>query len=588
MSHREGESPRVLMGTGLAPGVGCGVAYRVEPKQPTFYRIRITPDEVQAELDRLRSAVERARSQYHRDREKLEERLGSDHAHIIEAHLLMLEDRALLDEVERRIRERLDSSEKAVRYVADQLLAAYESLDDRFFKERGFDFREVIERLVANLLPLGPEGEVQPTEDLILVGSELGLGVLARFPLDLVRGLVVGKSGDTSHLAIVARSLRIPIVSGVVGLREQIATGDYLAIDGASGRVEIGVSSEFLEQVRSRSGVSPVSDSPRADREPCLTLDGERVFLYANAEFSREVEPALHLGAEGIGLFRSEYVYMMQRSGVSPNEDDEMDLFRSVGEAMGDHPVVIRTLDLAERNGAGFAAGEEVAALGLRGIRLSLRKPEVFRSQVRAILRAREYGDLRIVLPMVTSPDEVIQGRALIREAERELGISSGRAIPVGVLVEVPAAVFTLESIAPHCDFLAVGTNDLIQYTLAAGRLNEEIAYLYNPLHPAVLYSLKRILQVGNEFGLPVTVCGEMAAHPLHASVLVGLGYRRLSMTALSIPRIKETLRGVATHELAKQVSHLISLRSLEDIQAFVREHLVSKLGTLSTELPAG
>ena len=576
------------MGTGLAPGVGCGVAYRVEPKQPTFYRIRITPDEVQAELDRLRSAVERARSQYHRDREKLEERLGSDHAHIIEAHLLMLEDRALLDEVERRIRERLDSSEKAVRYVADQLLAAYESLDDRFFKERGFDFREVIERLVANLLPLGPEGEVQPTEDLILVGSELGLGVLARFPLDLVRGLVVGKSGDTSHLAIVARSLRIPIVSGVVGLREQIATGDYLAIDGASGRVEIGVSSEFLEQVRSRSGVSPVSDSPRADREPCLTLDGERVFLYANAEFSREVEPALHLGAEGIGLFRSEYVYMMQRSGVSPNEDDEMDLFRSVGEAMGDHPVVIRTLDLAERNGAGFAAGEEVAALGLRGIRLSLRKPEVFRSQVRAILRAREYGDLRIVLPMVTSPDEVIQGRALIREAERELGISSGRAIPVGVLVEVPAAVFTLESIAPHCDFLAVGTNDLIQYTLAAGRLNEEIAYLYNPLHPAVLYSLKRILQVGNEFGLPVTVCGEMAAHPLHASVLVGLGYRRLSMTALSIPRIKETLRGVATHELAKQVSHLISLRSLEDIQAFVREHLVSKLGTLSTELPAG
>lgn len=577
----------MLKGTGLAPGIGFGVAYRVEPKHPNFYRIRIASDEVPAELDRFHSAVERAREQYERDKQTLEERLGSDHSHIIEAHLLMLEDRGLVEEVERRIRVQLDSSEKAVRHVADQLLSAYESLDDQFFKDRGFDFREVIERLVSNLLPPSPEQEVQPTEDLILVGSELGLGVLARFPLELVRGLVVGKSGDTSHLAIVARSLQIPVVSGLGGLREQIATGDYLTIDGESGIVEVGASPEFLERAKERAIASAVPASFPTDREPCFTLDGERVYLLANAEFSREIEPAVELGAEGIGLFRSEYVYMMQRGGARPSEDAETELFRYVAEAMGDRPVVIRTLDLAERNGGGFFAGEEIAALGLRGIRLSLRKPEVFRSQVRAIVRARKYGDLRIVLPMVTSADEVVQGRTLIREIEEELGVPNSRAIPVGVLVEVPAAVFTLEYIAPHCDFLAVGTNDLIQYTLAAGRLNEEIAYLYNPLHPAVLHSLMRIVQVGEDLGLPVAVCGEMAAHPLHASVLIGLGYRRLSMTALAIPRVKERLRQVSAQKLAEDVSELIGLRSLEEIQAFVKERLASDWGALSTELPA-
>jgi phosphoenolpyruvate-protein phosphotransferase (PTS system enzyme I) len=576
-----------LKGTGVAPGIGYGVAYRVEPKHPTFFRIRISSDEVPAELERFHSAVERARDQYQRDKETLEERLGSDHSHIIEAHLLMLEDRGLVEEVERRIRVHLDSSEKAVRHVADQLLSAYESLDDQFFKERGFDFREVIERLVNNLIPLAPEQEAQPTEDLILVGSELGLGVLARFPLESVRGLVVGKSGDTSHLAIVARSLQIPVVSGLGGLREHIATGDYLAIDGESGIVEVGASPELLERAKERATILAASAPIPVDREPCITLDGERVYLLANAEFSREVEPAVQLGAEGIGLFRSEYVYMMQRGGARPGEDAETELFRSICSTMGHRPVVVRTLDLAERNGGGFFAGEEVAALGLRGIRLSLRKPEVFRPQVRAIVRARQYGDLRIVLPMVTSADEVVQGRALIREVEEELGVSASRAIPVGVLVEVPAAVFTLESIAPHCDFLAVGTNDLIQYTLAAGRLNEEIAYLYNPLHPAVLHSLQRIVQVGEDLGLPVTVCGEMAAHPLHASVLIGLGYRRLSMTALAIPRVKQRLRQVSAGKLAAQVSELIGLRSLEDIQAFVKEHLAADLEPLATELPS-
>ena len=575
------------MGTGLAPGVGCGVAYRVEPKHPAFYRIRITRDQIPAELGRFHSAVERARDQYREDKKRLEERLGSDHSHIIEAHLLMLEDRGLVEEVERRIREELDSSEKAVRHVADQLLAAYESLADEFFKERSFDFREVIERLVSNLLPLDPEEETRPTEDLILVGAEIGLGVLARFPLDLVRGLVVGKSGNTSHLAIVARSLQIPVVSGLGGVRDQIATGDYLSVDGERGVVEIGNSPEFLHTARARSTALVSPGSVATDREPCISVDGERIYLLANAEFGREIEPAVRLGAEGIGLFRSEYLYMMHRGGSRPSEDAEAELFRGVCSAMGDRPVVIRTLDLAERNGSGLFAGEEAAVLGLRGIRLSLRKPDVFRPQVRAIVRAREHGDLRIVLPMVSSPDEVVQGRALIRDVERELGVPEARAIPVGVLVEVPAAVITLESIAPHCDFLAVGTNDLIQYTLAAGRLNEEIAYLYNPLHPAVLQSLKRIVQVGEDKGLPVTVCGEMAAHPLYASVLVGLGYRRLSMTAFAIPRVKEALRELSAKWLAERVSELIALQSLEEIQTFVQEHLVSGLRSLSAELPA-
>jgi phosphoenolpyruvate-protein phosphotransferase (PTS system enzyme I) len=577
------EKRRTFEGKGLAPGVAWGVAYRIEPRHPDYFRIRIAREEIEAEVARFRQAIARTREQYLVDKRKFEAVVGTEHSYIIDAHLLMLEDRLLLEEIERRIAELLDSPEKAIRHVADELLAVYDSLEDSFFRERAFDFEEVIDRILANLTELGSDQEPAIEEDLILVGSEVGLSVLSRFPLGRVKGLVLTRGGETSHIVIVARSLRIPVVSGIENLRERIRTGDLLLADGNRGRVEVNVPAEDAGRYVSEIGLAGTPPPLGGDREPCTTADGERVFLYANMEFLGEVAPAFDLGAEGIGLFRSEFFHL-SRSGGSSDEEHEFLLYRQVAEAAGERPVVIRTLDIARQSDSRSSAGEEVAALGLRGIRLSLRRPEVFRAQVRAIVRARGFGDLRIVLPMISSVDELIQGRALIGEVEDEVGGGEPR-IPVGVLLEVPAAILTLEAIAAHCDFLAVGTNDLIQYLLAAGRLNEEISDLYNPLHPAVLQSLYRVVEVAGKTNLSVTVCGEMAAHPLHASILVGLGYRCFSMNAFAIPSIKATLRAYEASALRDLTAELLGLAALRDIEKFVGENLRPDPARLLTQL---
>jgi phosphoenolpyruvate-protein phosphotransferase (PTS system enzyme I) len=564
----ESEKTVLLSGKGLAPGLGWGTAYRVESQRLDFYRIRISEAQVESELARFRQAVAKAREQYEADKRKFEAVVGPEHSYIIDSHLLMLEDRQMLGEVEARVRESLESPERALRSVADRFLAAYESMEDSFFRDRAFDFEEVIERVFVNLAELASPSEVTADEDLVLVGSEIGLSVLARFPLDRVKGLVLSRAGETSHLVIIARSFRIPVVAGIERLKGTIDTGDQLLVDGWDGRVEVGSAEQIAQRAEElRRQVGRVHLETAADIEPCITEDGVQVHLLANTEFGREVGPALAIGAEGIGLFRTEFIYM--RAGSGPvSEEEQYGFYRSLAEEARGLPVVVRTLDVAQRDSR-VETGEEGGVLGLRGIRFSLQQPEVFQAQVRAVVRAREHGDLRLVLPMISSVDEVIQVRSLIDQSIREL---NGRPVQVGALIEVPAAIMTLDSIARHVDFLAVGTNDLIQYTLAAGRLNDEIAYLYNPLHPAILRSLERIVRVSSDLDLEVTVCGEMAAHPLHALVLLGLGFRRLSMTSLAIPGIKGLLRRVVVADLELLASELLRLESLAEVQGFVED----------------
>ncbi|UCF37410.1 MAG: phosphoenolpyruvate--protein phosphotransferase [Acidobacteriota bacterium] len=580
MSRNSGEnverhSDWRLTGTGLASGSTFGTAYRIDAQYPTFYRIKIQSDEVESEMKRFQDAVDRSREQYLSDKRKFEEAAGREHSYIIEAHLLMLEDRHLLSEIERLVREELDSSEKALIHVSDQLLAAYHAMEDPFFRERAFDFEEVIERVLGNLMELQPEEDVETPDDLILVAPEIGLSVLARYPLEKVRGLVLTRAGRTSHVAIIARSFQIPIVSGIENLREKIRTGDTLFVNGTEGFVEIcgdplvTLQEEPLKDKREKL-------ASRADREPCVTRDGQRIHLLANTEFGAEVSGALGLGAEGIGLFRSEYLYL-RRKTQALDEAEHCEVYRSLVQQLQGRPATIRTLDIAEAEQLFPLAGEEgSAALGLRGIRLSLRNPERFRSQIRAILKARNGADLRVVLPMISSVDEVLEGRRLIREVEAELGgeVSQAPPIQVGVLVEVPAAVLTLDAIAAHVDFLAVGTNDLIQYTLAAGRVNEEMADLYNPVHPAILISLNRVVEIARRYDILALVCGEMAANPLYALVLIGLGFRDLSMTAIAIPEVKRVLRSQSAEELGRLAAELMELRTLSEVQEFIETKL--------------
>jgi len=562
-----------LAGIGLSAGVAIGTAYRVEQKGPAFYRLHIPAADVPAELLRLRKALASSKKQLSRIKRRFVEQIGQEHANVIDAHLLILEDRKFVDRVEEKIGSLQESPERAVREVAEDWLAVYRSLHDPFFRERGSDLDEVADRVVANLTELDATREEDLPEDLILVATEISLSNLSDYPLAKVKGLLSTRGGRTSHVIIISRFYQIPVVSGIEGLEQLIRPGDSVILDGTEGVAYVHPSSsqkrdfEVRRQTEHRQTLVL-----KGDTSPCVTSDGRGVSVYANTEMDSEVSTALRLGAEGIGLFRSEFIHLMSKERAA-DEEEQFLIYKNLAENTGDRPALIRTLDLGrERHRSGSSiTGDDF--LGLRGIRLSLKRPDIFKIQVRAILRARAHGNLKILLPMVSSVDELIEGKELIREVEADLavGVSNPEEpVEVGIMIEVPSALLILEDLCDHADLLAVGTNDLIQYTLAADRSSEEMSYLFNPLHPAILKSLDRIARVAEESRRTTFVCGEIAAHPLYAYLLIGMGFQNLSMNPFSIPALKNAIRNISCAEASQTVDQLLKLSTIKEVRAFV------------------
>ncbi|MCH7804101.1 MAG: phosphoenolpyruvate--protein phosphotransferase [Acidobacteria bacterium] len=572
-------SPQELSGVGLSPGVSIGTAYEVEPQIVAMYPIRIASDEVTSELKRLHAALKESRLQLEKAREKLEAELGKEHSHIIDAHLLILQDPLLLEEIEKKIQEELQSPERAVREAAENWISAYRSLEDPFFRERGSDVEEVVQRLIFNLMELDSHGQEGLPEDLILVVPEASLFLLVEYPLERVKGLVVKRGGTTSHGIIIARSYQIPVVAGIQNLKEVIRTGDTLIVDGTLGVVRVRPSEQEIRSYQARvRKEQKLQKELVGDTSPCLTSDGQRIFLYANVEIDSEVPLGLRLGGGGIGLFRSEYIYMKDKQ-KPVSEEQQFKIYKDLAKVVGGRPAHIRTLDFGGERHPYFSPilGETDTALGLRGIRLSLRYPEIYREQIRAILRGSAYGNLKIVLPMVSDVDEVVQARRLIQAAKEELlgeGVAFNEEIEVGIMVEVPAAVIMLEALCPHVDFFAVGTNDLVQYTLAASRTDDRIANLFKPLHPAVLKSLYRVAQVAAAEGVLALVCGEVASHPVYVRLLIGMGFRHLSMSPFAIPEVKGRLREISCLEAAEMVKDVLRQATLAEVEDYVNEFM--------------
>ncbi|MFQ5739633.1 MAG: phosphoenolpyruvate--protein phosphotransferase [Acidobacteriota bacterium] len=574
-----GKWQKTLSGTGLSPGIGLGTAYILEPCAPGFYRLRIEASEVPAELERFQQALDKSRRQLKEIKRKFEAAFGEDQAYIIDAHLLILEDPRFLEEIDLRIQNQLESPERAVREAAEEWLASYRTVGDPFFTDKGSDLSEVADRVTANLVELGPERENALPKEMILVGSSISLSAMADFELERIKGLVTTRGGEASHLTIVARSCQIPLVAGIERLSDCIRDGQELVVDGSEGWVRVGPSREEIHryQLRSREERDRAS-SLTGEPFPVTTRDGRRVVFYVNTEVGSEVHDGLRLGAEGIGLFRSEYVFMQCKS-EPVSEEIQFQAYSALARTIGDRPAFIRTLDIGDEGHPFFAAlaGEAEPVLGMRGIRLSLKHPSILKSQVRAILRAGLYGNLKIALPMVSSADELIEARNLIDEAYEELQ-SQGLNLPgkpqVGAMVEVPAAVYTLDSIADQADFLSVGSNDLIQYTLAVGRSNERIAELYNPFHPAILRSLDRIGKVARERSLLAMVCGEIASSPRYGVLLVGMGFQHLSMNPYSIPALQRLIRQITFAQARETVREMLQLETLTDVSQFVGERL--------------
>jgi len=342
---RRDRSPQELSGVGLSPGVSIGTAYEVEPQNVALYPIRIASDEVTSELKRLRAALKESRRQLEKAREKLEAELGKEHSHIIDAHLLILEDPLLLEEIEKKIQEELQSPERAVREAAENWISAYRSLEDPFFRERGSDVEEVVQRLIFNLMELDSQGHEGLPEDLILVVSEASLFLLVEYPLERIKGLVVQRGGTTSHGIIIARSYQIPVVAGIQNLKEVIRTGDTLIVDGTSGMVRVRPSEQKIRSYQARvQKEQKLQQELVGDTAPCLTSDGQRIYLYANVEIDSEVPLGLRLGGGGIGLFRSEYIYMKDKQ-KPVSEEQQFKIYKSLATMVGNRPAHIRTLD---------------------------------------------------------------------------------------------------------------------------------------------------------------------------------------------------------------------------------------------------
>ena len=569
-----------LTGLPASPGIAVGRAWTLDRRKVRTPRRNLAVEEVDPELARFSAALELSARQLEDVRAKVAAAEGAEHVAIIDVHRAMLRDPAVVDEVRRLVREERVNVEWAVKRAIRKIKGSFSS-DDEFFRERRSDVDYVGERIIKNLLGQGADVHETPPDGSVILARDLSPADTALFLHDRrVAGLVTDVGGTTSHTAIVARALEIPAVVGTGRASAAAQRGDWVVVDGGRGVVVINPSAgerADYEEARARH-LEREADLARLKDLPATTQDGVSVRMLGNIEFGEEVPGLLSHGGEGVGLYRTEFLYL-GRSDL-PDEEDHYRDYRRILEAMGDRPVTVRTFDLGgDKLPAGQRDHAENPALGLRAIRYCLRHPDLFGTQLRALLRAGDHGKLRIMFPMVSGVAEIRAGKRMLLEAREELareGIET-RLPPVGVMVELPSAAMLADRLAAEVDFLSIGTNDLIQYTIGVDRQNKDVAYLYKPLHLAVLRVLKFVCDAGREAGIPVSMCGEMAGEPLYTLVLLGLGFSELSMNGPSIPLVKRVIRSASSAEGRDLVARLLKLTAADDIEREVRAEMTRR-----------
>ena len=581
MSRKREKREQRWHGVAVSEGLAAGRVLRVHTgARQDIYRVKLEDGEVEREVRRYRAAVRLSRRQLLALKKRAERALGDEHAYIFDAHLLMLEDRKLNEDVEAVIRTERVGGEWAVKVVTDRLLAVYEEIKDDYLRERSSDIEDVTRRLLVAL-----SGESMRrrhlTEDAVIVAEELLPSTIAELDFTHIKALATDVGGWTSHTAIIARGLGIPAVVGLRDFYRAARTGDTAAVDARTGEVVLHPAPATLEHfVAARQPVAEVAAraAPAEDlRGPLRTRDGFEVTLRANVELPVEYEWVNRYGARGIGLFRSEF--LLTHRGALPGEEEQCAAYEELARVGGEDGVAVRLFDLGgdKATATRLEAGEERnPALGLRAIRFCLRRGDILRTQARAVLRAAARGRVDLVLPMISDLSDVWRARAIVDE-ERERLAGEGREVGrvrVGAMIEVPSAVLVAEKLAREVDFFSLGTNDLVQYTLAVDRGNEEVAGWFRSLHPAVLQSVRRALDAARGAGIPAVVCGEMAASPAYAAVLVGLGARELSMAPTSIPRVRRTIAGLEQSEVAELARECLDCATAEEVEEMVRARL--------------
>jgi phosphotransferase system enzyme I (PtsI) len=568
-----------LRGIGVSPGIAMGEALLTQRVVFTSRRETVPASQVEDELRRLKRAVDRARTELVRLKDEIRNRMGEENAFIFDAHLLILDDPSLRAGVERIVREERVKTEWALSQVNAHYQQVFESLNDEYFKQRKSDVSDVLAKVYRNLeVRRGRKEESE--KPFILIAHELLPSEAAlKFSRERTLGVAVDMGGQTSHTAILARSLSIPAVLGLHNITQWVKNGDFLIVDGTDGEVIVNPPPAVRREFESKKEKYEAyrRELRKTARLRSVTLDGVRFFPLANIELPEEVAQATSLGAEGIGLFRSEFIYL-QRSTL-PTEEDHVAVYDRIARAAAPRPVFIRTVDIGgEKNLPQLNIEEEPnPALGLRAVRFSLRNRDMFRIQLRAILRASSRRNVRVLVPMVTELEEIVEVKAAYAEVKAELRrerVKFDESAPLGIMIEVPAAAALTDILVKEVDFLSIGTNDLIQYYLAVDRSNEFVSYLYKPLHPAVIRLLQSVIQAALREGKEVTVCGEMAADPLLALVLLGFGLRNFSMNPIFIPRVKKALRSIACRTMERAVEEAMRFRTAQEVE----EHMIERI----------
>jgi len=590
-------SDRTLRGIGVSPGIAIGPAVAVQTTLPEVPHRVVPRTQVEKEVRRLRAAVRDVKRHLEMLRERAEAQAGADEARIFDAQILMLEDRQFLGSVEALIRKNHLTAEKAYEYQALEVRDAWAATTSTRLKERLADLNGVTIQVVRHLLHRGDLVAAGITAPSILVAHELAPGVTVQFERDRVAGLVSEEGTRTSHAAILAHSMGIPAVMGVAGALERIGTGTTLIVDGTRGVVILDPTGEEVAAARALD-VRRKQIARQAEEGaglPAVTTDGVQIKVRGNVDLPEEIAAAREHGAEGVGLLRTEFLITGHTS--LPTEDEQEAYFRRVGQAFPGHPIVIRTYDLGgDKFPAPFRAPPEANPfLGWRAIRVCLDQPEMFRVQIRAILRAAAHAPVHLMIPLVTRLGEVEATREIMaEEAEglRRRGVVAASSVPVGAMVETPAAAVMADRLAEICDFLSVGTNDLTQYTLAVDRSNARLADRFTPHDPSVLRLLKLVAEAARAAGKPASVCGEMASEPISAFLLLGLGYETLSVAPPALPLIRWMVRQVSREQAMSAATAALAARSatlaLDILRYALAEAVDLKLIDPDARLPGG
>jgi phosphotransferase system enzyme I (PtsI) len=572
-----------LKGLGVSPGVGIGRAL-VLKRSTRELRFRVPPSLVPRELERLELARTRSRQQIEAIRKRIADSAGADHVYLFDAQLLMLDDPMLIERAAAIVRDERLNAESALQRSLAQISAFFDRAEDAYLRERKGDVADVVGRLCMNLRATGDAGDPFKglEEPMVLVADEVTPSVIAQLDWSMLAALVTDAGSWTYHTAILARSLHIPAVAGLHNASAVIVPGANVAVDGSSGEVIVDPDEETLTQVaarrRRREAYEQSLDEFRS--LPAVTRDGVAIRLEANIEAPDDAARARERGAEGIGLFRSEFLLASGGQGALA-EESQYASYRRLIDAADGRRVTVRTFDVSEPQLPIEHAGVEGtrAPLGLRGIRLSLALDEIFQAQLRALLRAARHGPLRIMFPFVSGVNELRAARAAVLRAADTL-ITRGvlvPAVPIGVMIEVPSAALTADLLAAEAEFFSIGTNDLIQYCLAVDRTDDRVSRLYEPLHPAILRMIRLVVRAGRRQRIPVAVCGEMAADPALLTLLVGLGLTEFSMTPTAIPVAKQLLRGVSAAEARRAAGRALKAGTPADVERALADVFASQ-----------